>query len=371
MIKKSLHIVLLLICPYLTWAQSNRLTENISRSFLVEEQTTIEITNKYGEVIVNTWDKDSVVINVEVTVYGKSNNYKTLNRVDIDFDHFGEFLTVETVLDRNSTFFKEMWNNVSDYSNNKLSKSKISIDYDVTIPTNASFNLVNKFGNVFISNHTGILNLELSHGDLKANELDGPTKIDLSFGKGNLKKMNKGNFQLRSYDLDIRKGGDISLESASSEVSIDEVSSLRLNSRNDKIHVREVRMLNGRASFSTVAVDSMIDQVNMALNFGQFDITSINSNFNVVDVQGKSADVNLYFDIGAFIDLSIQGNEQQIYLSKNLRGLDKKYSQENSKQIILTGDVGIYKGKKSTVNVNTQDGDIYIFLEEGGVVTNK
>ena len=103
---------------YITQAQSRSLVKNISQSFKVEEKSTLELTNKYGQVILQTWDKDSVVVNVKITAYGKNDEAlsKNMERVDVDFTNFGDVLTIETVLDRNSSVFKDVINSLGDYS---------------------------------------------------------------------------------------------------------------------------------------------------------------------------------------------------------------------------------------------------------------
>jgi len=374
----KIEILVLMLISVLCFNHANarsgtRLVKNISRSFEVDQNTNIELTNKYGQVIVNTWEKDSVVIDVEITVYGKNGEMteKMMRRVDIEFNRFGDFLSIETILDRNSGFFKEMWNSLGDYSKTLLSNNKINIDYEITIPIRSNFKLDNKFGDVFLNQHEGKLQLIVSHGDLKVNKLAGESRIDLSFGKGHFKNINQANMVLKSAELSIRDIGSLNIESSSSEIELTNVESLILNSRNDKISIEKVRMISGRASFSDVAIDSIIDQVNVDLNYGEFYIASVNANFATVHLSGKSADIHLNFEIGAYFDLSIAGRDDQIFLSKNFKGLNKTVSQEDEKEIILTGSVGMIKSKRSSVDVQSINGDIYLFLDDGGGITNR
>ena len=49
--------------------------EKYDKTFAIGEIGNVDISNKYGEVIVNTWYKDSVRIQVSVSANGKNARY--------------------------------------------------------------------------------------------------------------------------------------------------------------------------------------------------------------------------------------------------------------------------------------------------------
>ena len=53
-------------------AQNTRIEKNFDETFLITDESRIEVVNKYGDVIVNTWYKDSVRIKVVVIAEGKN-----------------------------------------------------------------------------------------------------------------------------------------------------------------------------------------------------------------------------------------------------------------------------------------------------------
>ena len=357
---------------YTMQAQSRTLTKNISQTFLVEEGATIDITNKYGQITIETWDMDSVAVDVEITAYGKNDIDldKTMARVDIEFDNFDDLLNIETVLDRNSNTFKEIWNSLGDYSKNLISKNKISIDYVVKIPDHCDIELDNKFGNIFVNEISEELRVTLAHGDLKANELTGSTKIDLSFGRARIKEASKAIFNLKSAELSLRKGGEVHIESSASTLDFTSVQSLKMNSRNDKMDIEEVKVLKGRSSFTQFSIDSVLDIADVTLNYGELQVYSINSNFSQVNVKSKSTDVNLNFSMGAYFTARLTGLEQTMFLTKNFMGLEKSRDQENKEMITLIGAVGYKKAKLSHVNIESESGELMIYLEDAGAITN-
>ena len=350
-----------------------RLTKNISKNFSVETNVTIDITNKYGQIIVNTWDYYSVKVAVEIRAFDRNDDAveKLMDRTDFVFNNFGDYLTIETVLDRKAGFFKEVWNNIGDYSKTLLSKNKISIDYEITIPKKSNLNLDNKFGNVYVNSLTSTSKIKVAHGDFKANELTGNTKLYLSFGKGNVKRFNDGYIELKGAELDIRNSDNIEIESSTSHLQLDKVISLKLNSRNDKVRIEEAKFLKGKAGFSNIIVDSMIDKVNMELNYGEFVVNSVNSNFSNIELNSKSGDVNLNFELESYFDLDLKGKSEEIFLSRNMSNLKKTVDGENDKLIRLEGIIGYPKGKKSKVFLNSDGGEIYLFLQDVGGITKE
>ncbi|MEO9803177.1 MAG: hypothetical protein ABJF04_08025 [Reichenbachiella sp.] len=362
-----------ILAAYITHAQTRTLTKNISQSFEIEEKSTIELTNKYGQVIVDTWDKDSVIVNVKITAYGKNDEALTKNmqRVNVEFKNFGDLLNIETVLDRNSSMFKEVMNSLGDYSKTIISKNKISIDYDLIIPHKAILILDNKFGDVYVQNLTQKATIKVAHGDFKAEELSGTSRLNFSFGKVRIKKLEKAFIELKGADFDLREGGDIDLTSSSSTFDVRAVKSLKVDSRNDKIYLEKVTAVRGYSSFSNVLIDSMLDRIDMELNYGDIRINSINSNFNLVNLKSRTADVNISLDMGAYFLATLKGREDRMFLTRNFMGMEKVRNDENEKIITLSGEVGMIKAKRSQVNIEGESGEVIVYLEETGGITNK
>ena len=368
-----LILIGVMVAAYVSQAQSRTLVKNISQSYKVEPKSTVELTNKYGQVILETWDKDSVQVKVKITAYGKNDESltKSMERVDIDFTNFGDVLTIETVFDRNSSVFKEVINNLGDYSKTLISKNKISIDYELTIPYKTSLKLDNKYGDVYMESLSQESNISVAHGDFKADELSGTSKLNLSFCKARIKKLDKAFLELKGAELDLREGGDIVLTSSSSTFEVKTVQSLKVDSRNDKIHLEKATAIRGYSSFSNILIDSMLDRIDMELNYGDLLVHSVNSNFNLVTLKSKTADVNISFDMGSYFSANLTGREDRMFLTSNFMGMDKSRSTESEKIISLTGAVGMIKPKQSQVTIEGESGEITVYLEETGGITNK
>ena len=121
MVKQVFSLALIILIGVNSFSlplQDTKLQKTISRDFKAPEGRSLEITNKYGDLIINTWDKDSIKVEIEITAYGKNDDAaeKLMNRIDFDFDQSLNYIEIETVFDRKSGFFQELWNDISDYS---------------------------------------------------------------------------------------------------------------------------------------------------------------------------------------------------------------------------------------------------------------
>lgn len=356
-----------LVCLIPKWAigqPMDKLTKTIFSSYSVTSNTTVDIVNKYGQVLINTWDKDSVVVKVEITAYERSTYEieQMIDRVSVDVHYFGGFVTAKTVLDRNSGFFKERWNTLVDDSKTLTNRNKITIDYELYVPEGSTLNLENKFGDVYIGGSLGSAKIVLAHGDLKAHDFTGLTRMDLSFAKANIRSMQQAFMMLRSGDLVLEKVDDLDLESTGSEIHVTEAGSFKIQSRNDKIIVNRSEFFRGSSSFTDIKMEQLDGFISLKLNYGEIVISKIKANFSNVDIYSESGDINLTFAQGASMKMNLYGKQDQLYLSKNLLKLDKTVVDEKNKLITLKGNIGNQNTKQSTVNLYSETGDIFVYV---------
>lgn len=349
-----------------------RLTKMIERGFEVKSNVTIDLSNKYGQVILNSWDRDSVALKIQITAYGKNDDAveKLMDRVDFDFNNTANFLTIETVFDRNSGVFKDLWNSLSDASKTLISKSRITVDYEIYVPTKSTVEVVNRFGNVYVNQHSGKLIVDLSHGDFRASSLEAPLDLTLGYGRANIRTIREARINLKGGELDINRASQIDLESTSSEVYIQDVSSLRLDSRNDQMRLDEVGYITGKANFSDIQIDRLFESTDIDLLYGELDINTVMASFSRIRINGRTADVQLNFDPTSNFSIDLFGRQERIILPTEMSGLKSIVDEEDDKNVRISGVYGQGNGLKA-VDVEIDNGDLIITLEEPLPYTTK
>ncbi|MDO9614393.1 MAG: hypothetical protein Q7J86_07680 [Bacteroidota bacterium] len=77
-------------------------TREFVRRFKIQPETRIDITNKYGRIELNTWKKDSVVIQFRMEINEKKPDKlkKTLDNLDFYISNSQHYLIVKTQVDK-------------------------------------------------------------------------------------------------------------------------------------------------------------------------------------------------------------------------------------------------------------------------------
>jgi hypothetical protein len=364
---------MLLTAAVLAGKQDVKIEKNYNEVFLFKQNDRIEISNKYGEVIIRTWYKDSVRIKIRTVAVGKSQEVvnREMRRVDLEIRKIGSVVSGVTNFDRGRTgIFGDLISQVEDYSKSVVGGSKITVDYEVWIPEDANISIDNKFGNIYLADLKGEAEVNLSHGDLRANRIDHQLELFHSFGKNSFDFINEGNLVLRGADTRINKAKKLDFESSSSEINLGEVNYLDIDSRNDKFNIDEAREVVGKGSFTDLNLEYVIDNLRLDFNYGDVYLSRINRNFNTIALRGNSSDINIVLDQASYIKTYISGNEEKMILPNSMLVLSREnLSEENN--ISLSGFVGNTNTSYSNLEINAEGGELIIAIKETTLFTNK
>lgn len=354
--------MLLLSASFITAAKPSnetKITRTTSKSFRVNPDVDVSLTNKYGKVVINTWDKPTVKVEVNVTAFGKNEEVvqKLLKRVDLDFEDSDSYVDINTVLDRKSGFLQEVWNTISDQAKVVFNKNRIQIDYELYVPHMAELNINNKFGDVFLGEIEGQSNIRVAHGNLRVEKLKGASSLHVNFGKAIVKSMEQGTLKVQAGSADVGFANMLEINSHSSEIAIDQVNELRLDSRNDKIRIRQVGMLAGKSTISKIIIDKFIQDLSMRSNFGSLEIREVMAGFGQINIEGKSSDVSLRFQPNASFNWSITTKEDKVSLPSSASITNESFD-EDEKLITKKGVMGKQKLSASHVSIYANGGDV-------------
>ena len=339
--------------------------KTVSRKFKVPHTVNVNLINKYGPVIVNTWDVDSVKIDIEVTAYGKTSSeaYKILDRVDFDFFYNRDFLKIETVLDRKAGFFKELWRDIGDYSKTLLSKTKMRIEIEIYIPAYSNLTIENKFGDIYLDEMFGELSVDLSYGNLRANNLSNYSTISVGFGEARIKTFDRGRVELKAATMDIAKTGNLDIISSSSTLTIHQANVLKVESRSDKrLQFDSVNKLTGSSNFSKIRIGNLVQDIEMETVFGELIIENIGIHFTQIYVNGRATDIKLHFSPESYFTVDIEARDDKLHLPSVAANLEKNYLDEKKKFVEVSGTVGKPSNNPSKVRVHVHNGDLDMII---------
>lgn len=341
-----------------------KVTKTINQRYLLPKNGIVDIENKYGQVVILNSENDSVTVKIEVVAFGKdrATANKIMDRVDFDFDMTNQYLTLETVLDRKSGAFKELWNNIGDYSKTLLSKNKLEINYEIAIPKSASINLNNKFGDVYIHERDKKVDITISHGNLRSNNFNATSNISVSYGDARIKHIKAGKMEFKSCNANILSLGDVEIQSSSSEITIKKAEELEIDSRSDKsIDIDEAGRVNGKMIFSKLRIETLIKDLDLGMSYSDISIDIVPFSFSFVRIDGKSSDIDIEFGTNSYMEIKVEGDDDDLELPAI--GLDREVIDEKKGKVLYSGILGKRSNYKGNVDIKAQGGSVKISID--------
>ena len=354
-----LPVVLFLLSASFLQAQSFTESKRIERIFPVTSSTSVEIINKYGKVHIVSWDKDSVGIDIELMV--KSDNLSKLNKImdniDFDFTSTDYYVIAETEF---GSRYNSLFESIKNLAETLIpSDNVVEIDYTVQVPKTIELKINNKYGDVYIDDHSGDLRLNLSNGDLKVNELTGNTVINIEIGDGMINYIQDGKLDIAYSEFEIKRAEKLTIFCRSSKMDIGEANDLTINSRRDKLFINSTKTLSGETYFSDVYVYDLTSELNFTMKYGSLNMDYIRQGFSFLNINSNYTDINLTFDSGCSYMVDVNHTNAAFTYPEKLAVIEEKVIDKGEKEMNSYGKIGNAE-TSSKVRVTALKGTITI-----------
>lgn len=318
-------------------------TDRKVRNFKVAENATVNVSNKYGKVHMVTWDKDSVRFEIDLRLSANSYQKMDKQRKNIGFKFSGTTANVVA-----QTVFINKGGIISDFVDAYMPSDQVSIDYMVYVPKNIKLKIENKFGDIYLDDYHGDLNVVLSNGDMKANELTGAPVLNLSSSKAVISSISNGKIIASYSDIEVFSYSGLTLETKSSVVNLDKGKDIDINSKRDKYSLAVINDIEAEGYFSHFNVDQLTSELNCGLKYGDVRVRNISERFSFINIESEYSDVDLFFNTNTTYNLDIvHHNEAYINLPASLAKVQTKVMDESEKLMVTYGKVGSASGDSS------------------------
>ena len=338
---RSIAACFLLCITMLTQAQVPEYSRRVTRSFKVSNAVTVDIVNKYGKVQVLTWDTDSVKFMIDLRIKAKDEEklQKLKQSIDFEFTTGQFFVIAHTLLGQgNQDIFKEIVDIAGSYL---TAANSVTINYTVMVPDYVLLKIENKFGDVYIDDLQNNLNLSLSYGDLTANRLNGKTELRLGSGDGTINYMKDGQVVVSYANLHIKESGKLFAETRSSNITIDKSTTLKLDSRRDKLFLNDIGSISGSGYFSAINMGDLHGDINLSMRYGDCNVDRVARTFTLVNISSEFTDMSLGFEKSASFSIEVTHHQDMAFTYPgNLSPLSTRVINADSKQAMTSGIVG-------------------------------
>lgn len=319
-------------------AQERTETIRHSKTFGVGPGTRLEIQNKYGKISLQTWEKNEVSFEVEVKLTESSSSKLRKLREDIHIEFSSKASSVmgHTVIDSESSRISSEIKSIG--STISGSNKRVEINYLVKLPAYMDVRLINKFGDIYMDDIEGTVDIALSNGVLKANDLKGHSKLDLNFANAMLKDLGVAEVHLSYSDLSMDNASQLDLESKSSKLNADSINILNITARRDKLYVKKVEYLHGNSSFSEIWIYDFLKECDLYMKYGKLTLEQISRGFENIQVESDNADLLLYLEPGSSFSYDIlRSDKTDLRLPQ---GSDPSESRTSNDYVKLSGNSG-------------------------------
>lgn len=343
-------LIILCILSIHTFAneQNTEREKKIIKNYSVSTNDKLNIENEYGQVVVNTWDKNEV--NVEVTVKSNAStdakNQEMLESVNVSETRAGGSIYLKTLIHS---------------GNFKTSKSSLKVNYSINVPAWMNMNLVNKFGNVYLPSLTGALQLKVTYGNIKAEKLLGNSekRIEVSFGAADIDEVENLNIESKYSKLTIDKINKAEIQNSFGKTIIQEANSLRVSQRYGDLELRKVNTLIATIEFSNVDLDFIGKSADLNLKYsGNAELGTISSSVELLKVNASFSTVYMKFDETANLDFDAHLKFGDLKLNNRYMKDYVKSAKDNTNNYDYKGKIG--NGSGGNLMITTSYTTVYL-----------
>ncbi len=348
-----LAFLMLVFCSAFKAIDLEESKKYINKSFAIDRDSYVEIENKYGDIVFESWDKDSVSFDIEIIARSEKpqNLQDMLAKIDVEFMDASSFVIAETQWADNVSFFTKR---TYDLKQGLGSQDKIEVNYVVKIPNWISLDVTNRFGNVYLTRHFGDVEVFVSYGDFRAREIKKGKKIEVKYGKLKVKTIDYGNIILSgAKSADIEEAGELIVESSSSEIEIEEIKKINIRSKHDEIFIESIEELQGTFTLSDTKIQNLRKNMSTSMKMGSLRIIEADAMANKISIEANKADIFVgvpdYFD--GQVELDLTNDPTALEYPKTMEIMQTGV--DGDKRLIIKGKLGTGDGPLVQVT-NTQ-----------------
>jgi hypothetical protein len=316
----------------------------ITKTFEVNADASINVTNSYGNVNVYLWDENKISIQVSIKVSGNTEK-KVMDRLnDIDVNFLATANRVAAITEING----KNWQ-----GNNNLS---YEINYVIKIPKNGSADLTNKYGNITIDKLNGNLAIDCKYGSLFLGQISGKSNnLIIAYSQNStINNIDKLNLNSQYSDVEIQKCNQINIDGNYNTFTFKSVGNLNLSSNYTKVNATVVSKSNINGNYLKLKLGEITNATTIKSNYSDIQLEA-NKNTNVISIVGNYSNSKITCSPDYAFDIQVALKYGTFKDALGIKYTDK-YEKNTSKSF---SGYHIAQGK-SKIDVSTNYGSLQL-----------
>jgi len=322
---------------------AEEITKKIQETYSTSDNTVVNLENKFGDIDIQNWDKNSIQIDVLITVDASSHSKaeEIMKKIDVSISQSGDNVYAKTELDGS-------FNNV-----------EFSINYKIKMPKNLVLNLENKFGSVFINELSNKFNVEVKYGALTINSLTGDdskpySQVSLMYCKGSrIDNCNYIKLDLGYSKLSVGNANAVISSTKYSKLAVKNANLMVADSKYDNYKIGYIKAFKVEAAYSDFEIEKLDQILRLSTKYTQTDVSEIPAGFKKIEIENAYGTINLGISPNASYKLNAEAQYAKIEVPESNK-LNKK---KDNTEIKYWGTVGS-GSDDATVDINTKYGNV-------------
>ncbi len=353
---KRFALCFFLVLSYSTMAQS-KASKEIKKTYQMFGDGALYLDNKYGDVIVYGWDKETIDITISIEANRKDldDAKALLNRIKPIITTTNKQVLIKSEIEeKKKGFFSKFWNEIDPFKNDKASTS---INYTIYLPKSANVEINNKYGDLIITDWNGKLEANVEHGDIRTTEQISNAILSIKYGKLKAIGLEQSKIEAKDATINIDASKAIRINSSGSEIDLNVVEKLELYSNKDKVEVNDIQNLFGTVKYSTLIVNNL-KKADLDLRLADLRILKFSSPSPSLSINQEVSEVYLNISKTSF-DFSAKLKEGVLRIPKTMENINSQIIDKKNKVRNVIATYG-----------NTEKGTM-VFTGEKGVIILK
>ena len=326
-------------------------SREIKKSYNLSRKTRLAVNNKYGDIHINTWDKNQMDVTVIITAK-KSSERKALeliNNVDIDIRGDGNSGSI--------AFTTRIDGNINNRRNERF-----SIDYKVNMPRISPIDINNKYGNLYLSDLDAAADIDVAYGKIRIDKVNGDVNLALSYGGGEIEKIGSGDLNISYSNLDIEDCADLEINSKYSNLNFGSAGRLDISNKYGNQDIGRVASIIGNSKYGGIKIDDLTHKLDLEIAYGGgLRVRNISKDFERIVVDAEYATSELTFESGS--SAQIEAKTRYGKLRHESSGFDFNYINTSNTSSEYRGKMGVRENPTSVVRLYASYGSIILNIE--------
>jgi len=341
-------------------AQNESANKSFEKTLPAGRGTKIEIINRYGDINITKWDKESARIRAEIEAYAPDRDRldRLISGLSVNITETGSHIRAETVFERETTVLLETFKGFTE----KLIdfESKVKINYYISVPEYADIDIRNQFGDISIDDNAGTMSVDLSNGDFRAHSLNRISVLNFNFGDAEIGSVNYARIITSFSRIRVDRSEELDLRSTSSRFDLGKSGIVEIESRRDKFFIDDISTLNGVSWFSEYSIENLSGEGDLDLKSGNIDIERVSGKFKSIVLKSAFTDIEMDFEPSASYEFEIRHVNSFVVLPGGNIKTEKEVINEARKEYLVTGKAG----------TGTSEGRLMIDASRGNIRLN-